>query len=118
MKGKETVVLIRMGADAAEVDHFFYAGCLNRLFVGAGDLRDLCHHVEVGVEEPARREEAINDIRAGKGSRQKVDIFNIADGGSGAKGLNFCLFAGIAADDGDRVTFLQKFAGEWPADMT
>ena len=58
MKSKKAVVFIGVRADAAEMDHFFYAGCLNRLFVGEGDLRDLSSLI--GVLEIAQPDEIYN----------------------------------------------------------
>jgi len=106
MECEDAVVLVGVGADAAEVDDFPDAGLEDRFFVGGGPLGDLRHEVIVGVEEAAGGEQTIYGIGAGEGGGEEGGIFDIADGGGGAEGFDFFLFGGIAADDGYVVSFV------------
>jgi hypothetical protein len=117
MKGKDAVILIRVGADAAEMDDLFYAGLQDSLFVGAGPLRDLRHQVIVRVEEADGREQTIYGVGAGEGSGQKFAVFDVADGRVCSQGYNFFLFPGVAADDGYLMSFLDQLLSEWFANM-
>ena len=81
MKGEDAVILVRVGADAAEVNDLSDSGLVDGVLVGAGPLGDLRHEVIVGVEEAAGGEEAINGVGAFEGSGEESGIFDVADGG-------------------------------------
>src|ERR1700690_2169588 len=107
MKSKRTVVLIRMSANGAEINHTLYSRLPDGLHIIVGDVFSKSLYINVGIKEAY--EHAIDYICACKSGRKEIGVLQFTNGSRSAQCLDILLLFRVTADHRNRMSLLYQF---------